>query len=544
VTSAKRSLSILAPACLLLVALTTWVVWYPPSPDLAAQVYRIHLFSTDGFTLWDNAWYGGHYVPSYSLLFPPLASMLGLRATGALAVSFSVWAFSRLIAGRPERRAALASSLFAIGALGDLFIGRVTFALGVALGLASVLAIAHRRRLPCAALSLACAAASPVAAAFLVLVATGDLLANRSRMRFALLAGPPLALAGASLLLFGEQGYEPFALGSMLAALGASTVVFVLVSPKERFVRCTALLYALALLLAYALRSPMGSNAVRFGVLFAPAALAACVGSEDVQRVIAAAAGRFGRVRRMPRVRPARRAAARSAPGLLLALIGCALVLWQLTGPVAQSVGASDELASRARFYSPAIRYLESRSAGRPMRVEVPFTKSHWDAAVLADHFDLARGWDRQLDTTDNALFYEGQLTAPAYRQWLHENAVRFVALSDAPLDFSSIREAALVRAGLPFLRLAFHSAHWRIYEVLAASRLSSGPARVTHLSGDGFSLSASGAGRSLVRVHFTAYWTVTAGQATVARAAGGWTEVTTSAAGKVVIDADFPLGL
>jgi hypothetical protein len=42
---------------------------------------------------------------------------------------------------------------------------------------------------------------------------------------------------------------------------------------------------------------------------------------------------------------------------------------------------------------------LESRSEGRPIRIEVPFTSSHWDATILGERFDLARGWERQLDT-------------------------------------------------------------------------------------------------------------------------------------------------
>lgn len=540
-SSARRASSLLAPGGLLLAALACWILWYPPSPDLAAQVYRVHLYSTEGFTLWDNAWYGGHYIPNYSLLFPPLAAALGLRGTGALAVSASVWAFRALLAPREHLRVALASTLFAIGASGDLFIGRVTFALGVALGLTAALAIARGRNSWCAVLSLACAAASPVAAAFLVLAASGDLLANRAPKRFALLAGPALALTAATLVLFPEQGYEPFALSSMLAALAASIAVLLLVPPEERLVRCTALLYAAALLLAYTVRSPMGSNAVRFGVLFAPAALAACVRGEDVHRVILSAAP----WRRAPlRFASAARGSVRTASSALLAAIVGALVIWQLTGPVAQSVGASEDPASHLSFYTPVIDFLDRNVAGGPMRVEVPFTKSHWDATILGSRFALARGWDRQLDTRYNALFYQGHFSAAAYREWLLENAVRFVALSDAPMDFSSVQEAALVRGGLPFLRPAFESAHWHVYEVIDARPLASGAGYLTRLNGDGFSLLARHAGPSLVRVRYTPYWSVTSGRATVTRTADGWTELDARAPGRIVVDAEFLAGI
>ncbi len=72
-----------APWALLALLLVTWVVWYPPSPDLAAQAFRVYLFNADGFSLWNNNWYGGHYLPSYSLLMPALGAFAGLKLTGA-----------------------------------------------------------------------------------------------------------------------------------------------------------------------------------------------------------------------------------------------------------------------------------------------------------------------------------------------------------------------------------------------------------------------------------------------------------------------------
>ncbi|HEX3434556.1 MAG TPA: hypothetical protein VHT25_10895 [Solirubrobacteraceae bacterium] len=515
--------------------LATWLVWYPPSPDLAAQTYRVHLFSIDGFSLWDNSWYAGHYIPSYSLLFPALGATLGLRLTGALAVCCSVWAFRSLLAERGGLRVNLATAVFASGALGDLFIGRVTFAVGVSLGLLSALALARGRHWSCAAFSLGCAAISPVAAAFLVLVASGDLLAARSARRFAVLAGPALALGAVTLALFPEQGYEPFGLGSLLAALGAGGGVLLLAPPSERLIRCTALLYVLALLVDYVVRSPMGSNAVRFGILFAPTALAACVKGEDLKRVTV-----WARRRSRSQQVTSHAAAGGRVHSALVTMVGAALVLWQVNGPIAQSVGAADDPTSHASFYSPVITYLDRRAAGAPMRIEVPFTKSHWDATILGDRFALARGWDRQLDTSDNAIFYERRLTAPVYRAWLSENAVRFVALSDASLDFSSVQEAALIRAGLPFLRQVFAGRNWHVYEVLGSAPLASGADTLTALDGDGFSLRAEHAGASIVRVRFTPYWTVTSGLATVSRAPGGWTLVDAKVPGGIAIDAEF----
>ena len=63
----------------------------PPSADLAAQTYRTWLFEHAGWTVWDNGWYAGHHVPAYSVLFPPLAALLGPRVVGALSAVAAAW---------------------------------------------------------------------------------------------------------------------------------------------------------------------------------------------------------------------------------------------------------------------------------------------------------------------------------------------------------------------------------------------------------------------------------------------------------------------
>jgi hypothetical protein len=63
-----------------------WLAVDPRTPDLAAQVYRVGLFDRVGFAVWDTHWYAGHGVLGYSLIYPPLASLLGMRVLGALCV--------------------------------------------------------------------------------------------------------------------------------------------------------------------------------------------------------------------------------------------------------------------------------------------------------------------------------------------------------------------------------------------------------------------------------------------------------------------------
>jgi hypothetical protein len=356
------------------------------------------------------------------------------------------------------------------------------------------------------------------------------------------LGAPALGLTAMMVLLFPEGGYEPFAFSSLLAALAAASAVMLLAPRGARIVRHGAALYFLALLAVYLIRSPVGSNAVRFGVLFAPAALAGCVRIADVQRLISRARGFC---QRLLRDTPQQRVKVDRRPAIaVLSTIAAVMLTWQVAGPLAQSVNAAESPASRYSFYLSAIRYLDAQRHDRPMRIEDVLTSTHWDAAYLGAHFLLARGWERQIDTRYDSLFYAPRLTAPAYRRWLLANAVRYVALSDAPLDFSSLQEAALVRAGLPFLHLSFDADGWRIYEVRATNPLVSGPGSMTSLNGDGFSLRARRAGSFLVRVHYTTYWAVTSGAATIQASPEGWTEVMTQVPGKIAVDAEFSLGL
>ena len=99
-------------------------------------------------------------------------------------------------------------------------------------------------------------------------------------------------------------------------------------------------------------------------------------------------------------------------------------------------------------------------------------TMNHWEAADLAKVVPLARGWERQLDQKANPIFYDGeQLTASPYHEWLRENAVRYVALPTAPLDYSAREEAIVLERGAKFLKLVYESPRWRIWEVAAPTR-------------------------------------------------------------------------
>src|SRR5439155_26573945 len=130
----------------------------------------------------------------------------------------------------------------------------------------------------------------------------------------------------------------------------------------------------------------------------------------------------------------------------------------------------------------------------------------HWESVAVAAHYPLARGWERQLDTRDAALFYHPR-SWRLYHSWLNENAVRFVAVPDGPLDYSTGREIATLRSKPPYLRPRWRSVHWRVYEVEPTPRLviPEHGARISAraLEPSGVLLFARTRGTALVRVRY-----------------------------------------
>ncbi|MGO9322422.1 MAG: N,N-dimethylformamidase beta subunit family domain-containing protein [Solirubrobacteraceae bacterium] len=509
--------------------IAVWLVVDPRTPDLAAQVYRVDLFRQGGFAVWDEHWYGGHSLPGYSLIYPPLAALLGMRLLGALCVLASSMLFARLVRPVYGRDARWGSALFAVAALGDVWIGRLTFALGVSLALAAGLALARERWLWAGVLAALCAAASPVAAALLGLAGLSVALAWRSPRVLAVLAGPAAAVVLVPAALFPEGGYEPYPMLSFAATMLVVAAFLWALPRAARLLRIGACVYLLACVACLAVHSPMGSNIERYAVLLAgPLLLCARMAAPDGH----AAGGHGRRAWRSGRLTPA----------ALVAL--CAIAVWVAWGPVRETLAVAGSEATSAAYYVPVERFLARVQAppASPVRVEVPLTRSHWEAALLAPTVSLARGWDKQMETRYDGVLLARGLTAASYERWLRQQAVAYVALPDAPLDPSSAQEGRLIRRGLPYLREVFASAHWRIFQVLEATPLASGPGRLTSLGHDSFTLRARTPGRFLVRVHFTRYWTIARGSGCVAQAPGGWTTVSLREPGTAVVTASFSL--
>jgi hypothetical protein len=464
-----------------------WLVLAPRTPDLAAQVFRAEHFRDHGFAVVNLQWYGGHHMPSYSLLFPPLAALLGERVVGALAAVACAALFAALAREHFGERATAGVLLFAAGTTAELLIGRLTFVLGTAVALAALLAVQRRRPGLAVLLAVATTAASPVAALFLAMAA---LVVPRPAVAAAAL-GSAVALA----LAFASGGAQSWGGRSFALVLAAALLVAVLLPRHETVLRRGAVVYAAASVVAFVLSTPMGSNATRVAALLAAPLLVCAL--------------------------PGRR-----RPALIVAA-AVPLLVYQWWGPVREV--AKHDASATAAYHAPLVAELERRGA---QRVEVPFTRMHWESVHVALRVPLARGWEAQLDRARNPLFHEPGLTAGRYRRWLRDNAVGYVALPDVALDPAGRAEGRLVARGVDGLDEVWRNAHWRLYRVAGARSVG---ARTTPTS---FTVTARRAGRTVVRVRHSRYWRAARGAACLTRARGDWTEVRARRPGTIEVEA------
>ena len=512
----------IAPALLAGILAAVYVIVAPGSGDLAAHLLRAKLFSSEGFGLWNNWWYAGHPVLLYSVLFPPVAAALTPQLAAAVAATGTAALFESLARREFGEDAWLGSVWFAAATATSLYTGRLTFAFGMLPAVGTALALQRERSWLAAALAFLTALCSPVAAVFAALVGAAAgiaaLAGDRHVRRGAPAGGRRLrsALPGAGVVVaallpiaalavaFPEGGTEPFAFSAFwplpLIAIGLA-----LLTPRsERALLAGTALFVLGVIVAYAVPSALGSNAARLVELLAGPVAALLLW-------------------------PRRKA--------LLLAIAVPLLYLQWHAPITTVAEATGPSITNG-YYRPLLSFLE-RQPGAPFRIEIPFTKFHWEAYAVAPHVPIARGWERQLDRKYNHLFYDGTLRALTYERWLRDVAVRYVAVPDAPLDYSAVAERALIDRGLPYLRLAWRSRHWRVYFVADPTPLAQGAAILRALGPNSLTLAATRPGGALVRVHFTPYWAITEGKGCVAPS-GQWTRLALGRPGPVRLTISF----
>lgn len=533
--------------------------------DLSAQVARADFFAAHPSALVDLRWYGGVHPWGYSLVSPPLMALLGVRVTGALALLASATAFAALLVRTRVPRPLLGSLVGVVTIAGNLVSGRVTYALGVAFGLAALLALTVPARRAAAGVhasgtdadagaagaaagpagagapaapvgvgasrsvwaavaavvaALLASAASPVAGLFVGLVGVALLLTRRyaDGLLLAVPAAGPLAVTG---LLFGEGGWMNISRTDTVHAVVTSLLVAALVTYRP--VRVGALLSAAGVLASALLPTPVGLNATRLVVMFALPLLAAAA-TPPARFTASRLGGRLGAGR-------ARRAVGAAGLAVLLAL-----VCWWQPPVVTADLRSADDPTADPAYFAPLRAELARR--GLTGRVEVPPTRNYWEAARMGE-VPLARGWLRQADIDRNPLFFttvpgaDGTgipLTPVTYRDWLADNAVQYVAVPDAEFSWVGRSEAKLVEIGQPYLTEVWSDRHWKLYAVAEPTPLVGAPGELVSQDGASITFRAPGPGPVPIRVRHDRWLTASNG-ATVTRD-GKWTTVTVPRAG------------
>jgi hypothetical protein len=508
VNDARLEAALLACMAASLAAVLGWVA--APGTDFAAHAYQRAVFIDHGFQLWNNLWYTGHYsFVTYSILYYPLAAVLGIQLLAVGTVAVGTFAFTTVL--RREWGPAVRWSSVAFAAVWGAFVltGAFPFALGVSLALLAIRALQEESRWLFALLSGLSLAASPLAFLLLALLLAGVAVAGR--VRGARLIWPALAIAvpgGAEFLLwrmFPSGGHYPFSLRELLWALGFCGAV-VLVSwrvERARLLRFIFIAYAAACIGAFLVPSAVGQNMDRFRCVAIPV------------MVLSLSLRRW-----RPRI-------------VSIGLLSLA-VLWNVS-PLATGLVNRSEPAAQPAYWQPAIRYLETHLTPS-YRVEVVGTARHWEAVYLPRvGIPLTRGWYRQDDFPQNEALYH-PLTPLKYLHWLHSLGVRYVVLTDSRPDYSARAEAALLRSGRSSLKPVFHTASLEILRVPSPQGLvrGSAPTRVLSLSQTRLVLKMGAGGTFRLALRYSPYWEASAG--CVAQDKNGMTRLTVPHAGVVSV--------
>ncbi|WP_217922460.1 hypothetical protein [Miltoncostaea oceani] len=496
----------------------------PPGGDQAAHLYLTQSWRDHGWELWDNFWYSGRYAQvNYSLLFYPLAALLGWGTVVVGSCAGAAAAFAALLRRRWPALATGPALLFALLVPLGALAGTYPFLLGLATALGAIVALDAGRRGAALAGVFVTALAHPLALAFLLVVLIAVAAASRGWWRTrgnVVLAVGTGAVAGAQALLLrgfstGDASY-PFDPKDAIAITGFCAVGLLLTRglPDQRLLRAVFLGYAVLAVAAFAVSSPLGGNAVRLILL---------MGAPLLLLPLAARGFR---------------------PRGLTAVCLVGVLMWQTIPAVAGWRTASESRAQDKTFWYPVIAWTEAHQ-DPDYRVQVVATADNWEAYYLARRdVPLARGWFRQDDFPANAVLYE-DLTARRYAAWLRRTGVRYVFLPDDPLDYSATNEAALLRSGRSGLDEIAHIGGWTVFELPRPTPIAT-PAdgiSVLALTSSAVTLRVAEPGVYRLRLRYTPYWRVESGTACAAPREPWGTDLRVTEAGVVRLSFDVRLG-
>jgi hypothetical protein len=484
-------------------------------------------------TLWDAGWYGGNFPLGYSVLSPAIGAILGMQVASVAAAVLATWSFDRVVSAYLGRRP-LGTWYFAISTLLPVIIGQLPFLMGEAFGLTALVALQRGRRPLALILGTMAALCSPLAAAFLAMVCLAWAAYGSGRRGWLIgTAGVSLGVILLIGVLFPGTGPFPFPWTSLVVTeLLCLTALTPLVRTTPA-VRLGALLYAAASLFSFLVPNPLGGNAPR---------LAASIGVPLLACFLTApgpALSRLTPARLVAKLTGGR--ALELGPRWRMAAVALVIpfAVWQWAPSQSVVTSPSTDPEMEQSFYQPLLAEL-NQLAPNPVRVEVPPTWEHWEAAYVAPHVSLARGWERQLDIANNPIFYtQGLLTPASYSKWLDDNGITWVALPAVRLDYAAINEGKLLRSGLvPGLTVVWQTPSWTLWRVDRSPGLVSGPATLTSLQPDHLTLTVRQPGQITVRVRYTSFWAVTGGKACLSQTPKAWTQINALTAGVIQLSA------
>ena len=505
-----------AAAAASLAAVLAWLG--PPGSDLAAHAYQRAVFLQHGFALWNNFWYAGRYsFITYSVLYYPLAALLGIKLLAVATIATAALAFALVIGREWGPTARWSSRTFAVVWAGIVLSAAFPFALGIALALLALLALQAGARWRFAALAALALAASPLAFLILTLLLIGFALDRRADWRRLVVPAIVIATAGGAEVVlwraFPDSGRYPFSKAELAAAatfciLGALLTWRVEAARRLRFV---FVVYMAACLGAFLVPSAVGENIARLRYAAIPVA-------------VLALSLRHWRPR-------------------LVCLGALALAIsWNVTPLAASFAHATSDPAASKAYWAPAVQWLHWH-LGASYRVEAVDTEGHWAAVYLPRAgIPLARGWFRQDDFPQNKVLYS-RFGPQAYLSWLRSLGVRYVVLTEAPVDYSARGEARLLTSGRSKLRPVFWSPQARIFEVPRAHRIVTGPgpAGVLAFTETRIDLQLALPGHYRLAVRFSPYWQPSSG--CVLRRKDGMVELAVPRGGLVRLHFDVQPG-
>ena len=466
--------------------------------DTAAHVYKTGLVRHHQSIVWDNYWYGGSYsIITYGPVYYWLAqyvpgTVIAVVAAGLLPLLFFL--YMRRVYGVTRY---LPTAVLAVVLAAYLENGQDPFLLALALTMLGLVLVAYRRPALAALLVGVGLFTNPLAFVVGAMFLIADFITRpplrRTLLWFAVWFAPWLLARTGLALLFDQRATYLDQVGQLIKYVAFALVGWGLArwsrDPQRRSLQVLFAVFAAACVLSFLVpHNPLGNNVGRFFFVFG-LPLLLCV-----RRV------------RVP---------------LVVIPLALAVAYLQLNTSVSAFLHTSDFGAARAPFFSSALAFAATH-ADPDHRIHVVAMWKHGEARFFPEAgLAITRGWYRQADALHNDLFYT-DYSAAQYVAWLRDMGVEYVFVPNAKLDPWSMREPAIL-AGSPQFTVVFRDQRWTVYRLLAAEPLvtavsAGGQAEVTAMGHASLSIRVQSPGTYAVKVTWSPYWRVTAGDGALSR--------------------------